>query len=408
MTGAWQEPRWIGRVRILVGIGLLGYLGSFFFLSSSEQKTLFYIGVALPSLLLIPDLWRAPIIARDRENKAALSFLVVIVYFALSSLWSDEGNLFHGLKLALSLVCLMLAIHSTGTRLPNAAVAIRQFIMLVGAAAICFYCVVLAIQIDWNGGLPPLLAQRQSFRMISGIGDSNPINDAIYLGVVVLAAWWVFPSSSLRVKSALLVLMATGMALMLLTQSRGPVISLLLTLFLLALTRRHRDDFIVWGCALVVGTVVVFQLDLLPRLTERLDSPNYRLEIWSHALRLIEQHPFFGQGLGDSADIPVLGERRFFIVNHSHSSVLESFRIGGFVGGAALFLMLFFNARIAASRNDERQFFLFWLLFGLLCLSTNGRLPVIRPSVEWFALWIPMLMAAMVPPVGKSPPASGN
>jgi hypothetical protein len=39
-----------------------------------------------------------------------------------------------------------------------------------------------------------------------------------------------------------------------------------------------------------------------------------------------------------------------------------------------------------------RLFFLLWLLYGTLCLLSNGRLLLIRPwQIEFFAFWIPLL-----------------
>ena len=110
---------------------------------------------------------------------------------------------------------------------------------------------------------------------------------------------------------------------------------------------------------------------------------------------LSKENPYFGQGLGTSAEIPVVGHGRDFVVGHSHSSILETFRVGGITGGLAFLVMIFCNLRTTVQASDERRFFLFWLLFGTLCLSTNGRLPIIRPSVEWFAFWIPMFLASL-------------
>lgn len=392
MIDIWRSGRGTDHIRLLAGIGMLSYLGSFFFLSSGAQKTLFYIVVAIPGLLLVRDL---RYLLQQGKNTAVVSFLLVVSYFALSSLWSDNGDLLRGVKVAACLVCLLLVTNATVRLRPDSATLIRQFILVVGTIAVGFYCIAVAGKIVSSGHFAVVLTQRHSLRTIGGIGDSNPINGAIYLGVVILAAWWAFPNSRPLGKLGLLVLMASGTGLMFLTQSRGPFLSLIVTLFAVALARRHRDDFMLWGFALVAGVASAFYLNLVPTIVERANAPNYRLGIWFQAIELIKENLYFGQGLGQSADIPVAGDSLEFVVSHSHSSILETFRVGGIAGGLGFLLMLFFNARIQPTTNDERRFFLFWLFFGILCLSTNGRLPFLRPSVEWFALWIPLFLASL-------------
>lgn len=395
MTDICRMRCWKTQVRAVARIGLLGYLAAFFFLGPSAQKTLFYLAVALPSCLLISDL--AQVLQQDKQA-AVKSFLFVVSYFALSTLWSEKGELLDGVKQSASLVCLMLAINSGAKLQHNAANWTQRFILAVGAVAITYYCTALGVNIASSSiDLPQLLAQRHSLREIGGIGDGNPINGAIYLGVVILAAWWVFPHCPPIGKLGLLTLMACGTSLMYLTQSRGPFLSLGVTLSLIAMTRRHRDDLVAGGFVLAAGVAAVVLLELLPTITGRINAPNYRSEIWSHAIGLIKEKPYFGQGLGTSAAIPVVGHGRDFVVGHSHSSVLEAFRVGGITGGLAFLLMIFCNLRTTVQASDERRFFLFWLLFGTLCLSSNGRLPIIRPSVEWFAFWIPMFLASLTP-----------
>jgi O-antigen ligase len=393
MTDICRMRNWKTPVRTVASIGLLGYLAAFYFLGPSAQKTLFYLAVALPGCLLLPDLAR--VLQQDKQG-AVKSFLFVVSYYALSALWSEKGELLDGVKRSASLVCLMLAISSGAKLQPNAANWTRRFMLAIGAVAITYYCTALGMNIASSSiDLPQLLAQRHSLREIGGIGDSNPINGAIYLGVVILAAWWVFPHCPPIEKLGLLALIACGTGLMFLTQSRGPFLSLGATLSLIVITRRHRDDLVAAAFVLAAGVAAVVLLELLPTITGRITAPNYRLDIWSHAIGLIKENPYFGQGLGTSAEIPVVSHGRDFVVGHSHSSILETFRVGGITGGLAFLVMIFCNLRTTVQASDERRFFLFWLLFGTLCLSTNGRLPIIRPSVEWFAFWIPMFLASL-------------
>jgi O-antigen ligase len=238
--------------------------------------------------------------------------------------------------------------------------------------------------------------------MLSGYGDGNPINTAMYFGLVTLAVWWSFPQNRPWVKLGLLFLAIISMMIMFLSQSRGPLLSLTITLTLVSALRRSKDDLLLWGVVLISYAVVIPGFDLLPLILDRADSPNYRIEIWLNAIEQIETRLFFGQGLGSSADIPIADPLGLITVTHAHSSIFETFRIGGLVGGFLFFAMLLSIITRSLAKNGGGRFFIFWLIFGLLCLSTNGRLLFIRPSVEWFAFWIPLFFVLFQP--GRNQP----
>ncbi len=395
MVSIPSKEGWIKGVRQVVAFGLLAYLGSFFFLSTSQQKTLFYLLVAAPSFFLLYDFRQL-----FRENKTPLSiFLVFVAYFALSSLWSDEGHLLNGLKLALCVISLMLAVHSTMSIRADSGTQIRYFILIVGSCAACLYCFMIASNVVVTAELSTIWPYRYSLRTMGGWGDSNPINTAIYFGPVTLAAWWAFPQRSLLAKFGLLLLIGASMALIFLTQSRGPLLSLVFVLSLISAIRRQRDDLILWSIALTTGVAAVLYFNLAPLIIDRANSPNYRSGIWLNAIEQVKNNLFFGQGLGDSADIPIsLENGDILIVSHSHSSIIETFRVGGLFGGFLfLAMVLSITCQSFMKKDRECNFFVLWLIFGLLCLATNGRLPLIRPSIEWFAFWIPLFFVFFMP-----------
>ena len=335
---------------------------------------------------------------QDQHRISVLLVLAFEGFFAMSSLWSVDGKIIDGLKLALSVICLMVAVHSTMNMRSDSAAWIRRIILIAGSCAAVFYCVLFISKVLVSGDYAAVLSTRHTLRTLSGIGDSNPINTAIYFGVIALAAWWTFPQHRPWTKLGLLLVMGACVALMFLTQSRGSFLSLIVVLSTLSIFRRHRDDMILWGIVVTTSMAVVLWFDLIPSIVDRAGSPNYRAGIWLHAIEAIKDNLLFGQGLGDSADIPIPVENYGVVtVSHSHSSILETFRVGGLVGGSVFLVMIFAIARRSLKNNPECCFFVLWLFFGLLCLSTNGRLPLRRPSIEWFALWIPLFFALFTP-----------
>jgi hypothetical protein len=372
---------------------LLAYLASFFFLGS--RHTLFYLLIALPGIFLLTDLRR---LLQDQYRVPVSLVLVFVSYFALSSLWSKDGAIVDGAKLALCVICLMVTVHSTMNILSDSGDRIRRFILIAGSCSAIFFCVLFVGKMFVSGEYSSILSARYTLRALSGSGDNNPINTAIYFGVIVLAAWWTFPGSRPWTKLGLLLVTGASVTVMFLTQSRGPFLSLFVVLFTLSVFRRHRDDLMLWGIAAATGVAAVLWLDLIPSIMERAGSPNYRTGIWLHVIESIKDNLLFGRGFGDSADIPIsLGNGGVVTVGHSHSSILETFRIGGLIGGVLFLTMVFSIAHRSLRKSPGGCFFVLWLFFGLLCLSTNGRLPLRRPSIEWFALWIPLFFVLFTP-----------
>jgi O-antigen ligase len=381
-------------VRLIAMFGFLAYLASFFFLNPTGQKTLFYLLVASPALILFFDLRYL----LQKENRIpVLSVLIFLTYFALSSLWSNEGRLANGLKLALCITCLMIAVHSTMSIRNNSETRICSFILAAGSCAACLYFLLFMGKILDATEYMPVVSIRYSLYTLGGFGDSNPINTAIYFGLVVLAVWWSFPQNRPLMKLGLLFLALISMMIMFLSQSRGPILSLAITLTLVSVLRRSKDELLLWGAILTSCAIIILSLNLLPLILARTDSPNDRVEIWLSAVEQIKNNLFFGHGLGHSGGIQLMGTSDLAAASHAHFSILEIFRIGGIIGGFLFLAMLLSITARSLVKSRGCSFFIFWLIFGLLCLSTNGRLLFIRPSVEWFAFWIPMFFVLFQP-----------
>ncbi len=391
-------------MRQFLPFGLLGYLISFFFLGASEQKTAFYLLVALPSLFLLADLRN---IFRDNRLSAFL-VIVFVAYFSLSSLWSADVAFLSGLKVALSIGCLMIAANAMANLRSDSATLICYWVMVVGVAASLFYIVSGVIRMGAIGEYSSMLAGRYSLRDLSGWGDGNPINSAVYFGLVVLLAWWLFPNSRSPIKLALVVVITACAAIMFLSKSRGPILSLAIVLLFVSLVRRSKADLMLGGGLVGFCSIAVIHFDLMPLVLDRANSPNYRIEIWLETIELIKKNLLFGQGVGQAADIPFLVDGQVRVtVSHSHSSLLEAFRLGGLVGGALFLAVVVSVLRRSMAISKDHGFFAVWLIYGLLCLGTNGRSVFIRPSIEWFCFWIPLFLALFSAPSGSQAPDGG-
>ncbi len=368
--------------RNFIVAGLFLYLGSLYFVDTNQQNTIFYLSVALPGLLLLGTL-RDVLSVGFRE---VLFVFVFLLYLVASSLWSGMGiaTFFVALKYSFYLACLMLSIYLFVSRTSAGEQAMTRFFVLTGFCASLVY---LFFAFRSAFGVPNPLAGRYSLNDLSGWGESNPITSAVFLGLPVLAAWWRYPDEKLAQRIGLLLLMVACMGIMFLTKSRGPFLSLAITLLFVTVCRRSWSDIVLWAVCGAIGLGFVLAPDLNSVIADRVSAPNYRMEIWSHALALISERPIWGHGYGSVAALPFGASD---IATHSHSSLLEVLRVGGIAGGALFLAMVFLVVRKCLSGNAGARFFLFWLIYGVMCLSTNGRMLLSRPSVEWFAFWIPL------------------
>ncbi|WP_417780636.1 O-antigen ligase family protein [Stutzerimonas xanthomarina] len=361
--------------------GLFLYLAAFYFLDSSGQKTLFYLLVGIPGLILIPRL-----LELYRQRPVELTMLVVfLIYMSASSLWSGTSTLDDALKYSMYLMCLLLVIDAAA-RQGVTTVHVLNWLLVVGAVAAVCYASALLGRFDSSSNWA---LARFSFEGMAGWGDDNPISSAIVLGLTVLIAWWKFPMSGRGKQLLLVALMLLCCVLILLTKSRGPLVALGIVLGLMSLHRRARGDLVLWGALLLSAAVGLVLFDLAGPLADRFAQPNYRMEIWSAAFTQIGDDIFAGQGFGREADIMI---RPGVVVTHSHSSFVEIIRIGGLIGGALVTALLWSVFVRRGVLSAGTGLFVFWFVYGIGCLSTNGRLPLIRPTIEWFAFWLPLLL----------------
>jgi hypothetical protein len=366
-----------------IPIGFLVYLCTWFFLRSSQQKTFFYLLLVLPALCLLP---RLKLLARAHSG-VLLSLVLLLGYFSISAYWGS-GAFKEALKISAFIMLLWLAIEASMHRMDERFLAL--FMTLVGGIAVLAHGLALALS---DASLAEILARRYALKSLWGEGNGNPIDSAVIMGVSIVSAWYLFPGRKWRAQLLLGLVMLGAFALMLITQSRGPILALGIALLGMILMRRSRGDLLLLSLVCLLGGASLFLTDFHEFVDIRLEQPDYRFEIWAQSLGQFKNHFWIGQGFHTRANIPIQeGGVVIQIVSHAHMSILEMFRVGGVIGGGLFFLMLFMVFKGLRPRQTG-LFFLTWLVYGLLCLSTNGRLLVILPwRIEFFEFWIPLFL----------------
>jgi hypothetical protein len=354
----------------LVLWGLLAYWFSFYFLDGGKRRTVFFV----LTLLALPRILSCLRSLPRRMPMLLPAFFVFSTYFSFSALWGN-GDWLDVVKNAFFILVLMTAIEMNAHKLRQDFVA--DFWTVAGGAVVLIYGAMLCL-------FPEKAGMRLSFGDFVHWASLHPIDCANVLGLPIIAAWHVFPDKSSRwIQATLLFVMAVCFALMFATSSRGPILSLCIVVTGMTAIRRRKEDMVLLAFFLFVGVVVALHWDF----AQRLMSENYRFEIWKDTFEQLRENWLFGSGFGTTLNITSITH-----VSMSHNSFLEILRQGGIAGGA-LFLSMMFCAPIKTYINRECRFFLFWLLYGALCLSSNGRFLITQPGrVEILSFWAPLFL----------------
>ncbi|MCL2644135.1 MAG: O-antigen ligase family protein [Betaproteobacteria bacterium] len=300
----------------------------------------------------------------------------------MSALWGG-GGFSQASKYSLYILCLMLSVQIVSQKISENFV--MKFIIFIGLIASIVYIVGILLS---DNDLTTFMNGRFSFHDIVGWGRDNPIHSGMVIGVSFIAAWYLFPEKKLPVQLILLVTIMLGALLLLVTKSRGPMLSAAIILLCLALYRRKKSDLIfLFMLAIFAGLLFLFSNNFNQSVAERFNEDSYRLSIWREVLNIFMNHWLFGQGVG--ASVIIADELSF---RHSHNIFFDILRVGGIVGGL-LFVYMFVSMVRLSYIRPANMFYLLWLVFGLLSLFTNGKLPLCNPGgMEIFAFWIPLFL----------------
>ena len=189
-----------------------------------------------------------------------------------------------------------------------------------------------------------------------------------------------------------LVLVIPPISVVLLTQSRGPLLALIIAsaaYFLITISIRA----IIIGAISIatITTIVLLNTDIHSRL---LSLDGARPAIWEQALKKISNKPLLGHGLQETKRIDALAkfqtaDGRFEekVVNflHPHSVYLTTLLHGGILA-----LIIFGAVIFSALYAKEITIWHFLLLFGLIYMTFDGSRLFDSPKELWLINWLPL------------------
>jgi O-antigen ligase len=178
------------------------------------------------------------------------------------------------------------------------------------------------------------------------------------------------------------------------SQSRGPILSFLVTLFFIILFYNFNKKYIYYFLLIIMLllTLIIFNSSIYNAVSNRLSENSFRKEIWTQSIsRTIEYNPLLGCGRGIKINIPVetKSHERSSILNFqgSHNQFVDAFYSLGIIG-LILFLAVFINIFLHYTKAPDLFPIFIWLILGTLCGLTVSSCNIDIRS-NWMCFWIP-------------------
>ena len=364
-----------------LGLGLVWFLAAIALAPSNkvyQQGLVLFLW--LPTLVLA---WSARgVLVQAWRRQPALwgSVLLLLAWSGLSLAWSPAEEPMRELKRLLYILVFLLAFPLLA-QLGQA--RIRQ-LLLLGSALLAIAALVSIIKF-YGVQRAPLL-----FRL-AGIGEiSHPILGAYVIGSAVLLMLYE-PPRRRGLQVLWLAALACLGAFAMLSQSRGALLALVITVVMAPLWFRDRHSR-VFSILAVIATGLAFYLvyDLIAKR-----GSSYRPEIFHAVVDMIAAHPWTGLGLGSAYEVSAVGKH----FDHTHN-MFTHIAVEMGLPGMLLWTMvwLFTLGEIVRARGTlfGKVLLGFWV-YSTLAMQFDAASLTGTPRAEWFISWLPVGLAMMLP-----------
>lgn len=370
-----------GVERLAPTLGLF-LAGCFLLPSGKALNNVFYALVLTPALFLLrgsdwrwladAPLWRAA--------------MLLLGYLTVSGLWSDDFTVGAWLREAKALPYLtvyLAVVAAVVARRP------RAWALLLRAVAVAAAVGTLVSMLLYYRGAP-LSARLEYYGAVYNANEAATLVGAS----VLLTLFHILPASGGRALrcawSVVAVLLATGIAL---TGSRMPVAALLACVGLGLVLQQRWRLLGAYGVILaaLIGGLVAGNYDYRGAV-ER--GASYRPAIWQQFGARVAARPWVGEGIltNDAVELPAAGASATeLVIPHPHSVYLATALYGGLPAAGLLGAVIWLALRrglVLAGRGESA--WLLMLVFGLLCMVTDGDRLLHAPKAVWFYFWFPV------------------
>ncbi|GLO43774.1 O-antigen ligase family protein [Pseudomonas putida] len=367
--------------RAWLGFGLVWFLAA---IALAPSNKVYQQGLVL--FLWLPTLvvaWSArQVIVQAWRRQPALwgSVLLLLAWSGLSLVWSSAEDPGREAKRLLYILVFLLAF----PLLAQLGLARIRQLLLAGSALLAVAALVSVIHFYGVLGMP--LGAR-----LEGIGEiSHPILGAYVIGSAVLFLLYEPPRQRGLQLLWLAALACLGLFAML-SQSRGAVLALVLTVIMAPLWFRDRHSR-VFAMLAAIATGLAFYL-VYDLIAQR--GSSYRPEIFHAVVDMIAAHPWTGLGLGAAYDVSAVGKH----FDHTHN-MFTHIAVEMGLPGMLLWVMvwLYTLGEIIRARGTLFGKILlgFWV-YSTLAMQFDAASLTGTPRAEWFISWLPVGLAMLLP-----------
>ncbi|MFJ4065350.1 O-antigen ligase family protein [Pseudomonas sp. NPDC089996] len=385
------EKNW---VQAWLGFGLVWFFGAIALAPSNKiyQQGL-VVFLWLPALLLAWPARRVLVEAWRRQPALWGSVLLLMAWGGVSLAWTPAEDLAREAKRLLYIFVFLLAFpllaQAGGDRIRN--------LLQIGSGLLAIAALISIIHF-YGLQAQPLVAR------LAGIGEiSHPILGAYVIGAAALLLLYQMPRRRLFQLGWMLALACLG-AFVILSQSRGASLALLVTMVLAPVWLRDRHSRILAMGAVLATALAFFVMYNL--ITAR--GASFRPEIFEQVLKMIGEHPWTGLGLGAAYNVKVASVGMQF--DHTHNMFTHVAVELGLPGMLLwIFVWLFALGEIIRARHTLLGKILLGLwVYSTMAMQFDAASLTATPRAEWFVSWLPVGLVMLLPWVRAENDACGK
>ena len=233
--------------------------------------------------------------------------------------------------------------------------------------------------------------QPRHWNFLIRLRGSGAISNSIWVGAVygsaALSSIILFlHQKTFAQQSCALLLGVIPLLVMLLSQSRGPMVAFVIALIYTLVLYRNRRAALMAAVMIILGILVVANFGNLSEQTRIFGGDSYRLGIWSNAINEISKAPLFGHGIAE--DTKNFIDSRTF--DHYHNVYLSLAFHSGFIGLALLLALTIYP--LISHKTIHTTTIRPLLLFGMVYMLFDGNRLFTSPKELWLIFWIPLLL----------------
>lgn len=349
------------------------------FTNFSKVSNLFHLSITT-MLLYTVILRKNPFLNDDFPLKTLAIVGFFLLYYSLTNLWtSDPNNIVSTLKHSFYFLFFLLMVNH----------CIRRYGILPVHMLIFFGCFAILVLTFFMVDKSSLLTNRLENGFFAA--PENVIDLGGYFCLGILSGCIVVRESGKQWIYLPVSLLFIGL---LLTQSRGPLLALLVSIVILFAKYKYVHLRHIIYIVLSIAIVVLFFFftdygsEFYTRMVSSYTQSFIRFGIWEHAIKVAKLHPILGWGFDKELRyVNSIGQH----VTTTHSIYLSAFLKGGAAGVISL-AALIVAGLIQAYKKYHQGFGLeaSTYLFSLMFFVTQGMFVIGGPGESWVLFWLPL------------------